>query len=195
MSFKDILPFAMELEKFKTCLRTCKTSVPGRGESDAEHSWHLATVVMLLEDDFPELNFLKVLKLALVHDLPEIYAGDTNPYRDNVEDKAEKEYQSAQQLYALLPDKHNHKMWQLFEEYENQTSEEARLVKRIDKLMPLIQNLCTNSDYSSYRALNVDKEEAKTYLTPYFPQDSKEYELFELLFDKADEAGVFSQSE
>jgi putative hydrolase of HD superfamily len=130
-----LLPFTVELEKFKTCLRTCKTSMPGRGESDAEHSWHLAMVVMLLEDDFPNLNFYKVLKLALVHDLPEIYAGDINPYRDNVENKAQKELESAQQLFALLPEKQRLNMWQLFEEYENQKSEEARLVKRIDKLM------------------------------------------------------------
>lgn len=192
MSFKHIIPFAMELEKFKTCLRTCNTSMPGRGESDAEHSWHLAMVVMLLEDDFPGLDFYKVLKLALVHDLPEIYAGDTNPYRDNVEDKAEKEWQSAKQLYALLPDKLNHKMWQLFEEYEHQTSEEARLVKRLDKLMPLIQNLCTNKEYSSYRALEVNKQEARAYLEAYFPAETKERELFELLFARAMESGVFA---
>lgn len=192
MQLKSVIPFALELEKFKTCLRTCKTSMPGRGESDAEHSWHLAAVLMLLEDDFPELDFYQVLKLALIHDLPEIYAGDTNPYRDNVQNKAEKELQSAKQLYSLLPGKLQHKMWQLFEEYEHQSSEEARLVKRIDKLMPLLQNLCTNRNYSSYRALEVNKAEARTYLEPYFPAEAKEAELFELLFNRANEAGVFA---
>lgn len=189
-----LLPFALELEKFKTCLRTCHTTLPDRGESDAEHSWHLSMIIMLLDDDFPELDFYKAIKLAMVHDLPEIYAGDTNPYRDNLENKVENELRSAKQLYDLLPEKAFNKMWALFEEYEDQSSEEARLVKRIDKLMPLIQNLCTNGTWSSYRALDVTKQEAHSYLTQFFPKDSKEQELFELLFNKAEESGVFATS-
>ena len=83
-------------------------------------------------------------------------------------------------------------MWQLFEEYENQKSEEARLVKRIDKLMPLIQNLCTNETWSSYRSLDVDSEEALNYLKPYFPEDCKEQELLQILFARALDSGVFA---
>ena len=114
---------------------------------------------------------------------------ETCSYLDN---KQENELKSAKQLYGLLPEKTHNKMWALFEEYENQSSEEARLVKRIDKLMPLIQNLCTNETWSSYRALGVDKQEAHTYLKQFFPMDCKEQDLFKLLFSKADESGIFA---
>ena len=46
-------------------------------ENDAEHSFHLALMVIVFWEDFPELDLLKCLKLALLHDLVEIYAGDT----------------------------------------------------------------------------------------------------------------------
>jgi putative hydrolases of HD superfamily len=49
----------------------------GTQENDAEYSYHLAMMVMTFIDDFPELDYEKCLKIALIHDLIEIYAGDT----------------------------------------------------------------------------------------------------------------------
>lgn len=191
MNNEAVVDFLKEIEKFKTCERTCRTTDTTRAESDAEHSWHLATFLLLLEDELPEADFPKVLKLALIHDLPEIYAGDTNPYRGDLTNKEENEKAAADKLFNMLPSTPKLKFKQLFEEYLNQTTIEARLVKSADKLMPLIQNLCTNNEYSSYRKLEVDYQEAKEYLDKYFQTGGVLKQMYENLLQEAKAKGVF----
>ncbi len=191
MNNEAVVDFLKEIEKFKTCERTCRTTDTTRAESDAEHSWHLATFLLLLEDELPEADFPKVLKLALIHDLPEIYAGDTNPYRSDLTNKEANEKAAADKLFNMLPSTLKLKFKQLFEEYLNQTTIEARLVKSADKLMPLIQNLCTNNEYSSYRKLEVDYQEAKEYLDKYFQTSGVLKQMYENLLQEAKAKGVF----
>ena len=191
MNNEAVVDFLKEIEKFKTCERTCRTTDTTRAESDAEHSWHLATFLLLLEDELPEADFPKVLKLALIHDLPEIYAGDTNPYRSDLTNKEANEKAAADKLFNMLQSTHKLKFKQLFEEYINQTTIEARLVKSADKLMPLIQNLCTNNEYSSYRKLEVDYQEAKEYLDKYFQTGGVLKQMYENLLQEAKAKGVF----
>lgn len=191
MNNEAVVDFLKEIEKFKTCERTCRTTDTTRAESDAEHSWHLATFLLLLEDELPEVDFTRVLKLALIHDLPEIYAGDTNPYRSDLKNKEENEKAAADKLFNMLPSTPKLKFKQLFEEYLNQTTIEARLVKSADKLMPLIQNLCTNNEYSSYRKLEVDYQEAKEYLDKYFQTSGVLKQMYENLLQEAKAKGVF----
>ena len=193
MEQERIIDFLKEIEKFKTCERTCHTTQVGRSESDAEHSWHLAMLLMLLEKEFKEVDFLKVLKMALIHDLPEIYAGDTNPYRGNTGNKKENEKRAADQLFNQLPEFLSEQFTCLFEEYINQETNEAKIVKAADKLMPLIQNLCTNHYHSSYRKLEVTYEEAKTYLDEFF-SDSILDVLYQKLVSDAEKQGVFFDS-
>ena len=98
---------------------------------------------------------------------------------------------SADKLFNMLPSTLQHKFTELFEEYLNQTTIEARLVKSADKLMPLIQNLCTNNEYSSYRKLEVDYQEAKDYLDKYFKTDGILKQMYETLLQEAKVKGVF----
>ena len=99
-------------------------------ESDAEHSFSLAITALLLAT--PELDLLKCLKLALFHDLPEIYAGDFTPL-DNIthEQKLEKEQNAAQQIAQELnwPE-----LLDLFAEYDNKSSKESIFINALDKL-------------------------------------------------------------
>ena len=90
-SLDQLLEFVKEVEKFKTIERNHHTSNQNRIESNAEHSWHLALLILLFEDDLKDLDLIKIFKLALIHDLPEIYAEDKNPYRDDLSDKPAKE--------------------------------------------------------------------------------------------------------
>ncbi len=186
-----ILDFLKEIESFKSCERTCHTTKADRAESDAEHSWHLALFLLLYEDEFSSVDFTKLLKMALIHDLPEIYAGDTNPYRDKTEDKEANEQIAAQKLFSRLPAFLGEKLVSLFDEYQKQNTVEARLVKSADKLMPLVQNLCTNDQYSSYRKLNVTYEEVEQYMKPYFSDENFLKNLYRILLKESDEKGVF----
>ncbi len=187
---ESVLGFMKEIETFKTCERTCRTTEKGRGESDAEHSWHLAVFFILLENEFEDIDSAKVLKMALIHDLPEIYAGDTNPYRGDTTDKEEKELKAADTLFSKLPSPVAGSLKALFDEYIKQKSLESRIVKSADKLMPLIQNLCTNDHHSSYRKLKVTYAEVKAYMDPYFSGGILE-SLYQRLLREACEKDVF----
>ncbi|MBI9088394.1 MAG: HD domain-containing protein [Desulfobacterium sp.] len=194
MNIESTIDFLKEIEKFKTCERTCQTTSIGRAESDAEHSWHLAVFLVLLETEFENIDFAKLLKLALIHDLPEVYAGDTNPYRGDTTNKEENEKNAAEKLFAILPDPAANKLSSLFEEYLKQESLESQIVKSADKLMPLIQNLCTNDHHSSYRKLNVEYPEVLKYMGKYFSGGVLE-KFYGSLLSEAQQKGVFSASD
>ncbi|VVS93641.1 HD domain-containing protein [Desulfoluna spongiiphila] len=191
MEYDQIIAFLKEVETFKTCERTCRTTRTERPESDAEHSWHLALFLMLIEDELEGVDRMKLLQLALIHDLPEIYAGDTNPYRGNTDDKEENEKKAAKKLFSQLPAALETKLSGLFAEYMAQETAEAKVVKSADKLMPLIQNLCTNKTHSSYRKLSVTHEEVEAYMGPYFQSGGMLKMFYDKLLTEAREDGVF----
>ena len=190
MDIESTIGFLKEIEKFKSCERVCQTTCVGRAESDAEHSWHLALFLILLEKEFEHIDFSKLLKIALIHDLPEIYAGDTNPYRGDTENKEEREKNAAEKLFSMLPESSAKGLLSLFDEYMKQESPESRIVKSADKLMPLIQNLCTNEHHSSYRKLSVEYGEVLEYMNKYFSGGVLE-DFYQNLLSEARDNGVF----
>jgi putative hydrolase of HD superfamily len=194
MEFESTICFLKEIERFKTCERTCRTTNTGRAESDAEHSWHLAIFLILLENEFENIDFAKLLKMALIHDLPEIYAGDTNPYRGDIVNKEENEEHAAERLFGNLPDEVAENLRSLFKEYVGQKSLESKIVKSADKLMPLIQNLCTNEHYSSYRKLEVTYEEVVAYMDQFFSEGVLK-RFYRILLSEAHQNGVFIDSD
>lgn len=115
-----ILSFLQEIEKYKTVEREMFTSNLDRRESNAEHSWHTAMFFFLFEKELPKnLDMKKMLKLALMHDLVEIYAGDTFAFdKKNQATKKERELQSAKKLFSQLPEDLHSESTDLFNEYE-----------------------------------------------------------------------------
>ena len=191
MKIEPIIEFLKVIEKFKTCERVCQTTSAGRAESDAEHSWHLSVFLILLEKEFENVDFVKILKMALIHDLPEIYAGDTNPYRGNTINKVEQEKNAAKKLFSILPDPEAQNLSSLFDAYIEQKSLESQIVKSADKLMPLIQNLCTNAHHSSYRKLDVEYREVLEYMNKFFSGGVLQ-KFYSKLLSEAHDSGVFS---
>lgn len=194
MKSESIIEFMKETEKFKTCERTCRTTDVCRAESDAEHSWHLALFLMLFENEFTGVDFLKLIKIALIHDLPEIYAGDTNPYRGDKKNKTQNERIAAEKLFSGLPKDLRVSFSKLFDEYSDQTSIEARIVKSADKLMPLIQNICTNEKHSSYRKLEVNYREVEDYMDQFFQSEGILQNIYRKLLAESNSKGVFFPS-
>lgn len=193
MQIEPLIGFLKEIEKFKTCERTCYTTNLERVESDAEHSWHLAVFLVLIEKEFKNLDVMKIIKMALIHDLPEIYAGDTNPYRGDTTNKEQNEKKAAKQLFNKLPDEIAEDLILLFKEYIQQESPESKVVKAADKLMPLVQNLCTNEGHSSYRKLKVTYDEVVEYMDQFFSNDILG-SFYEKLLSEAHRNGVFFSS-
>lgn len=106
-------------------------------ESDTEHSYNLAMTAWFIAASFPELNKDTVIKLALIHDLVEIHAGDTFAYAEQplLDNKAEREAAAQKKLseeWPDFPDLHTG-----IAEYESLSTPEACFVYALDKLMPV----------------------------------------------------------
>jgi len=97
-------------------------------ESVAAHSWGMAILALKLCPD--DLNLEQVLKLCLVHDLPEVIVGDLTP-ADDRSTKAADERAAMQELAPEWVD--------LFDEYEQQSTPEAIFVRSLDKLDMALQ--------------------------------------------------------
>ena len=138
--------FLAEVDKMKNILRQTLLIDKSRRENDAEHSWHFALVAMVLYEytDQTKVNLDRVLKMALVHDLIEIYAGDTFAYDDiGNESKKEREDAAAEQLFALLPEDQGTELRSLWEEFDKMETSDSRYAAAIDRLQPFINNYFT----------------------------------------------------
>ena len=116
----------LEVDKLKQIFRQTYLLDETRKENDAEHSWHFAMFALILAEYAPEpVDILKVIKMALVHDLVEIDAGDTFLYDEaGNADKAERETKAADRIFALLPAEQGGELRALWEEFEEK--EDAR---------------------------------------------------------------------
>ena len=118
------IEFIVEIDKLKKICRQTLLMDGSRNENDAEHSWHIALMAMVLSEySSQDLNVDKVIKMLLVHDLVEIDAGDTFCYDEKAnEDKAEREQKAADRIFSLLPpdqEKEFRALWEEFEERED----------------------------------------------------------------------------
>ena len=143
---KQQLTFLTEIDRMKTVYRRNVVIDRSRQEDDAAHSWHMAMFALVLAEYAPEaLDMLTVLKLCLVHDLVEVYAGDTFCYdaAGNL-DKAERERQAADKLFALLPVEQGNEYRALWEEFDAPSTPEGWFAAAIDRLQPFILNFHTD---------------------------------------------------
>ena len=134
--------FLVEIDRLKTVLRQSPLAAADRRENDAEHSWHLAMMVVLLSEyaDQP-IDVGHTVQLVLVHDLVEIYAGDTPLYDvDAGLDQRAREELAADALFALLPRDQERRLRALWDEFEERRTAEARFAKAMDRLQPLLLN-------------------------------------------------------
>lgn len=139
-----ILQFLNKIEKLKTVKRKISISDNSRKESPAEHTWRVAIMAMILHRELKlEIDLLRTLEIILVHDIIECTAGDVWILDKNDKNKhnqqQKKELQAAEEIYAQLPGKIGVELKELWLEYENQTSQEAKFAKALDKIEVIIQ--------------------------------------------------------
>ena len=141
------ITFVREVDKLKTIQRQTLLTDATRQENDAEHSWHLALMALILGEyaDGGAVDLLHVIRMVLVHDLVEIDAGDTYCYdADGYADKAERETAAAERIFNLLPPDQATEIRALWDEFEAANTPEAKFANALDRLQPLIHNLFTN---------------------------------------------------
>jgi putative hydrolase of HD superfamily len=137
-----ILDFLRAAESLKTTVRSAWTSA-GRSESVAEHSWRLCLMALVLHGEFPEIDFARLIRICIIHDLGEAIGGDV-PAPEQVRrggSKSADERRDLQQLVAPLAAPLRDEIVALWDEYEAATSPEARLAKALDKLETILQHV------------------------------------------------------
>ncbi len=138
----DGLSFILEINKLKNILRQTLVQTNSRQENTAEHSWHLATAVFALHaHSNAPIQLEKAIKMALIHDIVELDAGDTFVYdtKGNL-DKLEREKKAAERIFGLLPTQLSQELHSLWEEFEERQSAEARFVAGVDRFFPMMLN-------------------------------------------------------
>ncbi|MCW1915217.1 HD domain-containing protein [Luteolibacter sp. GHJ8] len=134
------LSFIIECEKLKAVERRSRPIGMPRRENSAEHSWTLALMAMTLGPEInPAMDMLRVIKMLLLHDIVEIDAGDTFCYADQ-SGKAEREQAAADRIFGLLPAERAAEFMELWHEFEEAATPEAKFANALDRVMPLIQN-------------------------------------------------------
>ena len=134
--------FIKEIDKLKYIQRKTRLFNSDRHENDAEHSWHLAmmTIVLAEHSDVP-VDVLKVLKMVLIHDIVEIDAGDTFIYdTQKNHTNTDEELAAAKRLFGLLPQEQADDFIAIWEEFEEGSTHEAKFARAMDRLEPLLQN-------------------------------------------------------
>ncbi|HVI53162.1 MAG TPA: HD domain-containing protein [Candidatus Sulfotelmatobacter sp.] len=157
------LAFIAELDKMKGIIRHTPLVDASRRETDAEHSWHIAVMALLLSEHADEpVDAVKVMKMLLIHDVVEIDAGDTFIYDDKGNaDKYERERKAADRLFGMLPSDQESELRALWEEFEERKSPEARFASSIDRFQPIMNNHLSRG--GSWKANNVQPEKVLSF--------------------------------
>ncbi|MEH0741254.1 HD domain-containing protein [Vibrio cholerae] len=157
------LNLLIELDQLKSVLRRTRVkSAQGRLENSAEHSWHVALMAVLLQEHANQpVDIARVVKMLLLHDIVEIDAGDTFVYDAKASaEQEEKELKAAQRLFAMLPSDQGEALFQLWCEFEQGQTDDAKFAKALDRLIPMLLNY--HNEGQSWQEHGVRREQALT---------------------------------
>lgn len=138
MTDREFIDFLDIVEKMKCNTRHSWTST-NRKESVAEHSWRLSLMALLLEKEIENVDFNKIIKMCIVHDLGEAITGDIPSFLKTEED-SNVEQKAIIKLVEKLPEPQKKEIRMLFEEMEQKQTMEAKIVKALDRLEAVIQH-------------------------------------------------------
>lgn len=166
-----IIKFVNEIERLK-CVKRQNYTLDQRFENSAEHSWHASVLALLLLNKHrTKLDHLKVIKMLLIHDLVEIYAGDVFIFDTNArEDIKGKELESINILKDILPEELGNDLKDLWIEFEEEKTEEAKFASSIDGLQPLLNHYNVKPNNFNPCKIKVSQVyEKKGYIKEYTP--------------------------
>ncbi|EKV28711.1 HD domain protein [Caenispirillum salinarum AK4] len=190
---QQILDFLELADRFKFVERRGYVTGATRRENDAEHTWHMALVALLLHGELEnraDVDLGHALSMILVHDLVEIEAGDTYAYDDAaIEGQEEREQAAADKIFGTLPEDMGTRFRALWEEFEARETAEARFAKACDNFQGFMQNAISGG--RAWRENGVGKEDTRRRTD--FPRgvDPVFDALIARLYERTDREGSF----
>lgn len=139
---KKQINFILEIDNLKTVLRKTRILHEDRLENSAEHSWQLALAALVLSEYANEkVDVAHVIKMLLVHDLVEVYSGDTFHYHKEADETlSAREMEAAKKIFSILPADQEKEFLALWIEFDDQQTSEAQFAASLDRLMPMLMN-------------------------------------------------------
>lgn len=136
------MQFVVEVDKVKSIFRRGHVLHGDRHENDAEHSWHLAIMAVLLAEHANDsVDVLRVVKMALIHDLVEIDAGDTFAYDEAaLQTQREREVRAADRIFGMLPGDMTDELRGLWEEFDRRETADARFAAALDRISGVLSS-------------------------------------------------------
>lgn len=187
------IDFIKEIDKVKYIQRKTKLFNSDRNENDAEHSWHLAKMAIILAEHSNEpIDILKVVKMVLIHDIVEIDAGDTFIYdTQKNHTNTDEERLAAKRIFGLLPQKQAEGLIEIWEEFEAGLTHEAKFARAMDRLEPLLQNTSNSGGTWNEFDINYSKVYDKKKI---IDEGSKTiWDFAEKLIDESVEKGILKK--
>ena len=186
--------FIIEIDKLKEIVRQTYISSAERKETDAEHAWHFAIMAVLLAEYANEpVDVMKVVKMALIHDLVEIDAGDTYLYDEEAaKTKADRENKAADRLFHMLPEDQGEEFDSIWREFEERKTPEARFAAALDRLQPVMLNDATNG--KAWEEHGITEEQVRSHNEHVKKGSLAIWEYLEKIFDKNIEKGKIQRS-
>lgn len=183
------LRFTAEIDKMTSILRRTMLIDNSRRENDAEHSWHIAVMALIFNEyTTAPVDISRAVKMCVIHDLIEIYAGDTFAYdpKGNL-DKAEREAAAADKLFAQLPSEQGKEIRSLWEEFDEMQTNDAKYAACMDRLQPFLHNTLTSGHTWIESGTNRASVEKRTAIIKEFMPEV--YKWIEKNIDNAIEKG------
>ncbi len=185
--------FITEIDKVKYIQRRTKLFNSDRNENDAEHSWHLALMALVLaEHSNKSVDLLKVIKMVLIHDIVEIDAGDTFIYdTQKSHSNTDEERLAANRIFGLLPKEQAEDLIAIWEEFEAGETDEAKFARSMDRLEPLLQN--TSNNGGTWKEFDVSFEKVHQKKSIIKEGSETIWNFAEQLLDQSVEKGILKK--
>ncbi len=187
------MEFIVELDKMKTILRQTSLISQDRYEDDAQHSWHISVMAMILSEYAnEEIDTFKVIKMLLIHDLVELYAGDTFCYdKEANEDKREREVAAADKIFSMLSGDKGKEMRALWDEFEEMETTDALFAASMDRLQPMLNNYYNRG--GTWKKFDVAQAEIYKRISPVKESSDDLWKFVEHMLEDAFDKGLINR--
>ena len=186
------IEFIREIDKLKYIFRKTKLINSDRPENDAEHSWHLAMMAIVLAGHANEpIDLEKVMKMVLIHDIVEIDSGDVFVY-DTAKnhDNFDEELKAARRIFGILPEEQAEEFINLWIEFEEMKTPESKFARALDRLEPLLQNASNNG--GTWREFDVKYDKVIEKKKAIKDGSEELWKFAKQLIDESVEKGILS---
>lgn len=187
------MDFIVELDRMKTILRQTSLINEDRREDDAQHSWHISVMTMVLSEYAnEEIDTFKVIKMLLIHDLVELYAGDTFCYDKKAnQNKKERELVAADKVFGMLSGDKGQEMRALWDEFEDMETAEALFAASMDRLQPMLNNY--KNDGGTWQKFDVPQSDIYKRISPVKESSDELWKFVEHMLEDAFEKGLINR--